>query len=81
MSQRRNVNVGALVDDEDSYGIFGRPVPLAETSPLLNLGVGQKIHFTKNFHVMATLRNMTLFMTSQGFENYFSISGSLGLRF
>ena len=37
----KNVNVGALVDDDDSYGIFGRPVPLAETSPLLNLGVGQ----------------------------------------
>lgn len=77
----RNVDVGALPDEVDSYGILGRPLPIAETSPMLNLGVGQKIHFTKNIHIMATLRNMTLFMTSQGFENYFSISGSLGVRF
>ena len=26
----RNVNVGALVDDVDSYGIFGRPLPVTE---------------------------------------------------
>jgi outer membrane beta-barrel protein len=64
-----------------AFGIEGRPTPVSQTNVLFNLGVGQKFHFAKKFHVKVFLRNMTLLGTHDGFENLFALYGGAGMRF
>lgn len=75
-----NANIGASVDETDSYGVGGRPDPVDETNLAINFGVGQKFHFSKMFHLKMSLRVTTLVATSTGFENLVSLSGGFGLR-
>ena len=55
-----NEGVGASVDEDYAYGVAGRPIPVSETSPMINIGVGQKIRMGKNFHLMATAKKYDL---------------------
>ncbi|MBC7658640.1 MAG: outer membrane beta-barrel domain-containing protein [Chitinophagaceae bacterium] len=76
-----NAKIGATADQTDSYGIGGRPKPLSQGNPLLNLGIGQKFHFGKVFDVKVYVRNMTLLGTDQGFDNLLVLHVGLGMRF
>lgn len=76
-----NAKIGALIEDTDSYGVNGRPEPRTEGNVLLNLGLGQKFHFGKHFHIKVYMRNMTLLGTDQGFENLLALHGGVGFRF
>lgn len=63
------------------YGLNGRPDPVDETNIYLNLGVGQKFHFGKVFHLKLELRNYTLLFTQDsGFDNYLTLLGGIGVR-
>ena len=73
--------IGADANDTSSIGVDGRPTPQAETTPLLNLGIGQRYHFMKRFNVKIELRNFTLLGTESGFENLLAIWTGLGMRF
>lgn len=76
-----NGKIGALPNETDSYGTLGRPVVQNKGNPLLNLGIGQKFHFGKLFHMKVYIRNMTLVGTDQGFENLLALYGGVGIRF
>lgn len=76
-----NNKIGALPSEVNSYGELGRPDVVNGTNVLLNLGLGQKFHFGKLFHLKFYVRNMTLLGTDQGFENLISLYGGAGLRF
>lgn len=76
-----NVKPGAGADETTSYGIDGRPAPETSTSPMINVGIGQKYHFMKRFHIKAELRNYTLLATPTGFDNFFTLWGGFGVRF
>ena len=73
--------IGAQPSETGSYGIAGRPDPQAQSNPLINLGIGQKFHFGKQFHASVYLRNITLLGTQDGFDNLFALYGGLGMRF
>ena len=73
--------IGADPSETDSYGKAGRPVPQSQSNVLLNLGIGQKFHFGKQFHFAVSLRNMSLVGTQDGFDNLFALYGALGMRF
>ena len=73
--------IGAKASESYAYGKEGRPDPQTKSNVLLNLGVGQKFHFGKQFQVKVYLRNMTLLGTEDGFENLFALFGGLGMRF
>lgn len=77
----RNAKIGALPDQTKFYGIDGRPTPQTGNNPILNLGLGQKFHFGRLFHIKVFVRNMTLLGTDKGFENLLAIYGGAGLRF
>lgn len=83
--EKAKINNGAIGAnpgvDPISYGLAGRPVPEDKTNPLLNLGIGQKFHFGKLFHIKVYIRNMTLIGTEQGFENLLALYGGVGVRF
>lgn len=76
-----NAKIGALIEQTDSYGVNGRPAPQDQGNVLLNLGLGQKFHFGRRFHVKIYARNMTLLGTDQGFENLLALYGGFGFRF
>lgn len=76
-----NNKIGALPDTPQFYGKAGRPAVREDSNPLLNLGLGQKFHFGRMFHVKIYVRNMTLLATDQGFENLFALYGGIGFRF
>lgn len=77
-----NGKIGAIPGQSPiSYGIEGRPTKEDKANPLLNLGIGQKFHFGKLFHVKVYIRNMTLIGTDQGFENLLALYGGVGIRF
>lgn len=80
-AQRQNAKIGATVDEVNSYGVDGRPDPLNENHILINLGIGQKFHFSRMFHMKVYIRNMTLLGTAQGFDNLLAIYGGFGVRF
>lgn len=73
--------IGADVNDAGSYGVSGRPDPQSQNNVALNLGVGQKFHFGKSFHIKMYLRNMTILGTETGFDNLFALMVGAGLRF
>lgn len=73
--------IGAEPEETDSYGIDGRPVPESQTHLTVNLGVGQKFHFGKRFHLKMYLRNFTLLATEDTFQNLFALYTGVGLRF
>lgn len=77
----RGLSGGASKDETDSYGEAGRPEPLAQTHPLINLGLGQKFHFWKRFSMRFEFRDMILLGTPGGFENLFALWGGVGMRF
>ncbi len=72
---------GASPSQTDLYGKSGRPDPVKETLPVINLGVGQKYHFARNFALKVELRNMIVLGTESGFENLISVVTGLNLRF
>ncbi len=76
-----NAKIGALPTETNSYGIDGRPDPVSNSNPLLNLGLGQKFHFGKMFHIKLAVRNMTLLGTEGVFENLLEVYGGVGLLF
>jgi outer membrane beta-barrel protein len=65
----------------DAYGIDGRPQVQKESNVYINLGIGQKYHFGKKFHVKFELRNFTtLGFGESGISNNLKIVGGVGLR-
>ncbi len=72
---------GAKPSEEYAYGKDGRPDPEDQHNPLINLGVGYKLHFARMFHLNASIRNMTLLGTESSFENLFVLYVGLGMRF
>jgi outer membrane beta-barrel protein len=76
-----NAKIGALPNETNSYGIDGRPDPISNSNVMLNLGLGQKFHFGKMFHIKLFVRNMTLLGTEDGFDNLLALYGGVGLRF
>ncbi len=80
-ANEKNATIGALPTQTDSFGKGGRPIAEDKGNPLLNLGIGQKFHFGKLFHVKIYIRNMTLVGTDQGFENLLALYGGVGIRF
>ncbi|MES2744794.1 MAG: outer membrane beta-barrel domain-containing protein [Bdellovibrionota bacterium] len=81
VATEKNKTIGATINDTNSYGKGGRPLVQDKGNPLLNLGIGQKFHFGKLFHVKVYIRNMTLVGTEQGFENLLALYGGVGIRF
>ena len=67
--------------DITQTGIDARPVPLAETTPLIHLALGQRFHFAKHFVLDASIEDYALIGTEQGFDNFLVLSGGLGYRF
>ncbi len=64
------------------YGIEGRPDVQSETNFYVMLGLGQKLHFARKFHVSMEVKNYTLLFTADtGFDNFVTISGNIGMRF
>jgi len=76
-----NNRIGATVSEVDSYGIAGRPDPRNQTNVMINLGVGQKFHFARRFHLKIYVRNMTILGTVGGYDRLFAIYGGAGMRF
>ena len=74
-------NPGASPDETHLYGTEGRPDPESMTNIQGTAAVGQKIHLTKNFHARVELRNYLLLGTNSGFDNFFALTGGVGLRF
>ena len=73
--------VGVSQNDPNLYGIEGRPEVQKETNVFINLGIGQKYHFGKLFHVKFELRNFTtLGFGESGISNNLKIIGGVGLR-
>lgn len=62
-------------------GIDGRPDPQEQMNIMTDVGIGQKFHFAKRFHVKAEIRNFTLLGTPQGFDTFFALYGGFGVRF
>ncbi len=73
--------IGCESNHARCFGEDGRPDPLSQTHPVIDFGIGQKIHFSKNFNFKFELRNMTLLATQSGFENLFALWGGLAVRF
>ena len=71
---------GASETETGSWGVKGRPEPEQQTNVFISLGVGQKYHFLKHLFIKVELRNFTLLATSQGYHNFFTMWGGLGLR-
>ncbi|MFW7382049.1 MAG: outer membrane beta-barrel domain-containing protein [Oligoflexus sp.] len=78
---RKNAGIGATVDDFDSWGTPGRPDARNENHVMLNIGVGQKFHFARRFHLKIYVRNMTILGTAAGYDRLFAIYGGGGVRF
>lgn len=72
---------GVSPEEVNEYGEVGRPKPIAETSPTFILGIGQKFHITPHIALVFEGRSINLFGTSEGFENYFFVSGGLAFGF
>lgn len=67
------------------YGFEGRPAAQSQTSPTLQLGLGTRFFFLKNFLVNAELRNVSI-VGSDGlggteFNNFFALYGGAGIMF
>ncbi len=73
------VNPGT--DDPAEIGPDGRPAPEAQSNVLAHFSIGQRFHFMKRFLVTAELKNYTLLGTPDGFENFFTLMGGVGVRF
>jgi outer membrane beta-barrel protein len=74
-------NPGAAVGETGLYGTEGRPASESATNPQGTFAVGQKYHFAKNFHARIELRNYLLLGTKDGFDNFFALTGGVGVRF
>jgi outer membrane beta-barrel protein len=74
-------NAGASSTETTSYGTAGRPDPTSDTSFMVDVGVGQKIHFARQFNFKVELRDYLLLGTPSGFETYLAIVAGLGMRF
>jgi len=74
-------DVGVDPAQTNAYGIEGRPEIEKETNIYINLGVGQKYHFAKIFHVKFELRNFTtLAFGESGIDNNLKIIAGVGMR-
>ena len=71
---------GASESQKDQWGEGGRPEPEQQTQPFISLGVGQKYHFLQHMFIKVELRNFTLLATAQGYHNFFTMWGGLGVR-
>jgi outer membrane beta-barrel protein len=71
----------AVPDYQNYIGINGRPIPEAQITPAITLGIGQKFHFAQRFQIKLEIRNYTLLGTANGFEAFFMVYGGLGVRF
>ncbi len=74
-------DVGVDASQTELYGIDGRPKVEKETNIFINLGIGQKYHFAKKFHVKFELRNFTtLGFGESGIANNLKIIAGVGMR-
>lgn len=73
--------VGASAAEETQYGKEGRPDPESGNNFATVLGIGQKYHFAKRFHIKLELRNYTMFGTDSGFDTFFTLWLGSGVRF
>ena len=67
--------------DISQTGTGARPIPQAETTPLIHLAIGQRFHFLKHFVLDASIEDYALIGTEQGFDNFLVLSGGVGYRF
>lgn len=76
---------GVCVDSSGHYlswtGKAGRPQAIAEFLPAGNLGIGQKFHFLKNYHLSFELRGFMVQSKVSSFNVYVMGWGGLGMRF
>jgi outer membrane beta-barrel protein len=79
-STAAELGIGCAQADEFCYGIEGRPDPLSETHPVINLGIGQKLLFNKRLGLKLELRDLLIIDSESGFENLFTFWGGLTLR-
>ena len=75
-----NNSIGATPEEVNSYGVAGRPEVESQTNLMFNVGIGQKFHFSKRFHIKIYIRDQILLGTEQGFDNLLSIMGGVGFR-
>ena len=79
-SDRDMQKIGASKNERDKWGEAGRPTPEERTDVFVSLSVGQKYHFLKHIFIKVELRNYTLLATPDGYHNFFTMWGGLGLR-
>ena len=63
------------------YGKEGRPLPIHQSNPVLQAGIGQKFHFAQRFNFKVELRDHLVLGTPGGFDMFFTLWGGLGMRF
>lgn len=71
---------GVQPTEVQEYGIRGRPKPVAETTPTITLGVGQKFHLTSRLALFIEGRSIALVGTENIYEVYFTMWGGAGLK-
>lgn len=71
---------GASFDDSENWGVKGRPEAEQPSNVFVSFGAGQKYYFLKRLFIKAELRNFTLLGTSEGYHNFFTMWGGVGLR-
>jgi outer membrane beta-barrel protein len=78
-------NGGQGTDKVGEFGIDGRPVAESQTSPTINLGIGNRFFFLKNFLVSVEVRNFTVIggdaKGGTDIMNFFAVWGGLGVMF
>ncbi len=71
---------GAGENEKELWGTAGRPEPEDRTELFVSFSVGQKYHFLKHMFIKVELRNFTLLATPDGYHNFFTMWGGMGIR-
>jgi outer membrane beta-barrel protein len=76
---------GKGTSEASYFGKDGRPTPVKQTSPTLNLGLGTRFFFAKHFLVNVDFRNVTLIGSNPNggsdLSNFFTIAAGGGAIF
>ncbi len=66
---------------ESLVGVAGRPNSESLMNPSFAIGVGQKVHFLKNFQLKFEVKNYTVYDSVNGVGIFFVVLGGVGARF
>lgn len=72
---------GTGPENKNLYGVDGRPTIEEQSHLVLHLAAGQRFHFLERFLFSLEAKNYTLLGTPNGFDNFFTLFGGLGVRF